>query len=1016
MADQSFAVESSFTIANDAVTPWVQNLAAMLAALDGKIAITKAGLSSLGQAYKGGGTAAMNTQTAALQKLGAQAQQATAQVAALSAAMSGASSTGAPQMTAALSNVGNSLRQTHASAGPARQAIVLLHEAISDRFNRIPGSLIVLAEYFPAIGIGAMAAVGGVTALGITVYELAKHAIEAHNALLAAEGAAAQLGQIHVAGPGAAPGRNAEREFAQGIDQLADKWGMSAKEAANWSQAVRSSMKVSTEEGVQDVLRLSAAMAQNANQWEKLPDFGADLAKKTQSFSGLTQLSDEWKLGMESIISENEKAGGSIDQTWATVEKALDARLKEMAQKTQDFHEAWSWKNLFAGFGEGDLGAAGLPTPATDKLAANFKAPSPAKYVAPPPIAAGQADPYVTLKQQLAEANTEIAKFRNDSSKTAAETAALISGAWSKIKLPEGVAHGSEEAQRVLNEQRASSNGAAEAQAAQNRKQIEAKYAAVQASGSLSPAGMAAAEAQKARELAAVDGQTADQRIENAQNLKTAQAAAGAAATSQQLRDLQTVVDKTREGSAARVAAEQRVYDFASSHYAKGSPQVDEATRGLETAQREQQEKQARAVDIGAQTQIEAIRKVAQEAETVAGDKQSKSLFGDPNAQAATLNQLVSAEMAAINKVEDARRAAADGDLDLQAEIDKQRVALDESAAEQMARNNKNAADQVRSDWEKVNKDIGDGLASSIDDALLGKKGGMGTAFGKWINKQLTSAMGDALSGVAKQGEGALGLSGNSPGQVLGSGLNQVGLGGVGNFFGLGGGDKKPEDALKDVATKANTTAIQALTAQLATQHNAVAANTSATTSGTAADMTNTGSLGQTEGAVNSLADITGQHSGVTEALQAATKLQTIATLPNTAATISNTIATVIEAAAALLPFAAGGDPPAGKASLVGEHGPELFVPGHQGRIVSNENIRSAMTSGSSSIGTKLGSYNVDRESRSTTASTTNSGTFNQTNHFGGGQAGLHAAIAESIRTVGHSGTRQFVQRMARSR
>ncbi|CAB4176611.1 hypothetical protein UFOVP1672_26 [uncultured Caudovirales phage] len=38
--------------------------------------------------------------------------------------------------------------------------------------------------------------------------------------------------------------------------------------------------------------------------------------------------------------------------------------------------------------------------------------------------------------------------------------------------------------------------------------------------------------------------------------------------------------------------------------------------------------------------------------------------------------------------------------------------------------------------------------------------------------------------------------------------------------------------------------------------------------------------------------------------------------------------------------FAAGGDPPMGKASMVGENGPELFIPKQPGTIISNDNLK----------------------------------------------------------------------------
>jgi hypothetical protein len=50
------------------------------------------------------------------------------------------------------------------------------------------------------------------------------------------------------------------------------------------------------------------------------------------------------------------------------------------------------------------------------------------------------------------------------------------------------------------------------------------------------------------------------------------------------------------------------------------------------------------------------------------------------------------------------------------------------------------------------------------------------------------------------------------------------------------------------------------------------------------------------------------------------------------------------------LGFADGGDPPVGMASLVGERGPELFVPKTAGTIIPNHKLGSAMGGGPSIV------------------------------------------------------------------
>lgn len=1029
MADQDFTVASSFTIANDALTPYLQNLSAQLSALDAKLATTKSALSSLGT---GSTASSIKSTTSALQEqinsltgvtAGNKSAYESAQVFALAL---GNTRNAAAQAAPAVDKAAASVRGLHASAGPARAGIVLLHEAISGRFSRIPGSLLVMGEYFGGIGPAALASVVGVGALAFAVYEFAKNAIEAENAIRGVEGAAAQLGQVPTG-----QHRNGAKEIEQGIEDLSKKYGLSTVAAAEWSQAVRSNMKVSSEEGVNEILKLSAAVAESNNQWDKLPDIAKDLAKKTQSFEGLKAISDDLHLGMDGMISEAEQGGQGVVAAFQKMVSGVDKQMGAMAEATGEKHAAFSWKNIFLSMGEGELGAAGAPTPITDRM---MKAQTikPTELIPPPPVPRDQPDPEIKVKQQIAAAEAQIAQLRNDRTKTEAEVAASVSAVWASIKLPDNIAKGDEEVQKVLNQRRDTANAAAEAATREQAQAIQSKFAAQRASGTLSPAGVAASQVEEQRQLLALAGNSANERIRYQQELATAQAALSGAATAQQLHDLQTLVDKTREGTTERVAAEQKVSDFAASHYAKGSSQVEEATRALETAQRELSRKQAEDADIKLSGQAKNLSDNA----TIDLDKiksrPQKGILADPSELAAEQTKIIASSAIAVAAIEKQREALFADDLNKQDEIENQRVHGVEEALAKITELERSAAQQTEQEWDKVNKDIGDGLSRSIMDGLEGKKGGIGAGLKEFADKQLQQALSSGISSTAGFAESELGIDKDkqSPGGLVASGASALGLGDVAKFFGIGGKQDKDQGLI--TSNQKLITALQTLTDKInpggAGGPQQAPAQSGATVD--VAQQANTQQLQSVGNEMSNLASITGEHSTATEVLGAATKINTLAILPNTIATIGNTIAQYIEAAAALLPFAEGGNPPVGVPSIVGEKGPELFVPHGAGTIISNDKSRkmlggsavndNAISSAYQNSGAGFGTqyragdtYGAARENVRINGGDTSHATVNQTNHFSasGNPPTLEKQLAEHVKTAGHSATRTLVKK-----
>lgn len=1032
MADQDFTVASSFTIVDDALTPFLTNLASQLAALDAKISTTKAALSGLGS---GAATSGIKSTTSALQDqinsltgvtAGTRSAYESAQVFAVAL---GNTKTAAAAAAPAVEKAAAAVRGLHASAGPAREGITILHEAITGRFTRIPGSLLVLAEYMGGIGPAALASVVGVGALAFAVYEFAKNAVDAQNAILGVEGAMALLGQVPTG-----QHRNAAKEIAQSVEDLANKYGISTTKAAEWSKEIRGNMKESTERGVDEALKLSAVLAQlNDQSLDNVPKWGEKVAKATQSFEGLKQLSADAHLGLAGKVSEVEKDGGSLVQAFDKMFGAIDASFDAFDKKTAEHGQAWSWKSIFAMIGESELASQGQPTPVTDRAIKATK-PNPTDIPAPP-IPRDQPDPEIKVKQQITAAEAQIAQLRNDRTKTEAEVAASVAAVWASIKLPDNLAKGDEEARKVLNERRDTANAATETANREQAQAIQSKFAAQRASGTLSPSGVAASQVEEQRQLLALQGNSANERIRYQQELATAQASLSGAATAQQLHDLQTVVDKTREGTTERVAAEQKVAEFAASHYGKGSSQIEEATRALETAQRELARKQAEDADVKLSGQAKNISDNASIDLDKIKSKPEKGILADPAELAAEQTKIIASSAVAVAAIEKQREALFADDINKQDEIENQRVHGVEEALAKITELERSAAQQTEQEWDRVNKDIGDGLSRSIMDGLEGKKGGIGAGLKQFADKQLQQALSSGISNTASAAEGALGIDKDkqSPGGLVASGANALGLGDVAKFFGIGGKEDKDQGLI--TSNQKLITALQTLTERM--KPGGQGPQQGPTQSGATVDVAqqaNTQQLQSVGNEMSNLASVTGQHSTATEVLGAATKINTLALLPNTIATIGNTIAQYVEAAiTALKPFAEGGNPPVGVPSIVGEKGPELFVPHGAGTIISNDKSRkmlggravndNALSSAYQNSGGNYGTqyragdtYGAARENVRINGGDTSHATVNQTNHFSapGNPPSLEKQLAEHVRTAGKGATHALMKKAAK--
>ncbi|HEX4276449.1 MAG TPA: hypothetical protein VHZ74_13895 [Bryobacteraceae bacterium] len=103
---------------------------------------------------------------------------------------------------------------------------------------------------------------------------------------------------------------------------------------------------------------------------------------------------------------------------------------------------------------------------------------------------------------------------------------------------------------------------------------------------------------------------------------------------------------------------------------------------------------------------------------------------------------------------------------------------------------------------------------------------------------------------------------------------------------------------------------------------------------GTAATVAHTGVLGAHMGVLGAHLGVMTAHLGVMFTHLGALIASTIATIEQTIATIALKVVMIVKS---IFGFAEGGRPPVGRPSIVGEKGPELFMPDHMGTIIPND-------------------------------------------------------------------------------
>ncbi|HLY53947.1 MAG TPA: hypothetical protein VKS60_00235 [Stellaceae bacterium] len=358
-----------------------------------------------------------------------------------------------------------------------------------------------------------------------------------------------------------------------------------------------------------------------------------------------------------------------------------------------------------------------------------------------------------------------------------------------------------------------------------------------------------------------------------------------------QIHALRMLTDEAARGSEARVVAAEREVAFTTQAFGSGSAQEIAALRRLRAARDAETAQDEAAAARAAATKLAALRK--DEAGELARVEKQRAL-GELSVEAAraAATQIVQVHEDAELRILAAEYRGAEEGSQHQQELARRMAAVVQESADRIAEINARAAEQVAAEWRRANAAIGRDFSEVVMAAIEGKKHGITAALRRITDGMLGDIFNDIGKALAGHLEQALNISGNSPGSLLSGLLGKIGLGDAASWLGIGGQASGAAGAAGTAgAGAALDTAGASLNTAGATLDTAGASlNTAAASLSAAAASLSAGSAGDAAGGVGLLGDI--------------------------------------------LPFAGGGRPPVGVPSIVGERGPELFVPDSGGTIV----------------------------------------------------------------------------------
>jgi hypothetical protein len=407
-----------------------------------------------------------------------------------------------------------------------------------------------------------------------------------------------------------------------------------------------------------------------------------------------------------------------------------------------------------------------------------------------------------------------------------------------------------------------------------------------------------------------------------------------------QLKALEEVTAAAERGSEERIAATRKEVDFTASAWGRGSDQYIAAQRRLQQARDAYAEHEAAIAAKIAQDQIAASGR-AEAAELAQVEKGRRAGELSVDAARAAEAEIVRAHEDAALRILTSEYLGAEEGSAAQEKYAREIEALTRESADKLVALNDRAAEEVAAEWRRVNERIGHDFSALIMGALSNHRNGFRAQVKRIADGMLGDLFSTIGSSLAQQVEThLLGIGGESPGGLLGGLVSKVIGSDAAGFLGLA---PKAADVGKDAALTANTLALRTLNTTLgghatatATQTSATVTNTGAQTTNSAAQSVNTGATTVNSGAQATTAAAQAVNTASTDLNSATQESGIAAWVANTIATLANTIATDAAAIGHFLGFASGGRPPVGVPSIVGERGPELWVPDGAGTILPN--------------------------------------------------------------------------------
>src|SRR6516165_3223428 len=263
-------------------------------------------------------------------------------------------------------------RLQFATAGTTREFIVLGHEAISGNFNRIPGSILVLAERMGSLhtiveslagpwGVVAAAGVGALAAIGYAAYQAIEGVLALRDATDRLVRAGVSYGEAKSQAQGLANVLRTEfhesgrtiRDITDELDKLPTRMQGSREQLARLGEAYAQSAHLSSAKGVEAVVSHSSTPEELLKFLEANVDLEHATTRSGQS--------------LKSVVEALDKAGEAQAAVNVILEAGMRGWLGMATAQQKQRNELEEYSKLLAVteglYGESNLAAVQLITP-----------------------------------------------------------------------------------------------------------------------------------------------------------------------------------------------------------------------------------------------------------------------------------------------------------------------------------------------------------------------------------------------------------------------------------------------------------------------------------------------------------------------------------------------------------------------------------------------------------------------------------------------------------------------------